>query len=87
MISTPSFARSAGDWIPAGLSVGTMTVSLLPANGIASPLAKPPSTSFCGLAVSADRNTSAGAPCSICVSSADDESVEIVRSVPGFAAS
>ena len=80
-------ARSAGVDTPPGLSVGVITVSLLPANTIGSPLANPPSTSFCGLVVSADRNTSAGAPCSIWVSSADDESVEIVSVVPGLAAS
>ena len=37
-----------------------MIVSLLPANTTASPSANPPSTSFCGFVVSADRNTSAG---------------------------
>ena len=62
-------------------------VSLLPANVTAAPSASPASTSFFGLVVSADRKTSAGAPCSIWVSSAEDESVEIVSVVPGFAAS
>ena len=83
LFATAGMGILAGAW----LSVGTITVSLLPANGIASPAASPASTSFCGLVVSADRNRSAGAPCSICVSRAADESVEIVRSVPGFAAS
>ena len=87
MTLTPALARSAGVVIPAGLSVGTMIVSLLPANVTGSPAARPLSTSFFGFVVSADRKTSAGAPCSICVSSADDESVEIVSVVPGFAAS
>ncbi len=86
-ILIPDFARSAGVRIPAGLSLGTMIVRRLPANGVMSPDANPPSTSFCGLVVSADRNTSAGAPCSIFVSSADDESVDTVRVVPGLDAS
>ena len=73
--------------MPAGLSVGTMTVSWLPAKLTGAPAARPLSTSFCGFVVSADRKTSAGAPCSILVSSADDESVEIVSVVPGLAAS
>ena len=83
----PDFARSLGVDTPPGLSVGVITVSLLPANTTGSPLAKPPSTSFCGFVLSADRKTSAGAPCSICVSSVDEESVEIVSVVPGLAAS
>ena len=69
--------------IPAGFAVGTMIVSLLPAKVTAAPAARPLSTSFFGFAVSADRKTSAGAPCSIWVSRADDESVEIVRVEPG----
>ena len=40
-----------------------------------------------GFFVSAERKTSAGAPCSIWVSSVADESVEIVSVVPGLAAS
>ena len=87
MTLTPALARSAGDLIPAGFAVGTMTVSMLPAKSTAAPAARPLSTSFFGFVVSADRKTSAGAPCSIWVSSADDESVEIVRVVPGLAAS
>src|SRR3954470_17520643 len=87
MTFTPDFARSAGVVSPAGLAIGTMMVSLLAANGIAGPLANPPSMSFFGFVVSADRNTSAGAPCSICVSRADEESVEIVSVVPGLAVS
>jgi hypothetical protein len=63
-----------------------MTVRRLPANLVRAPAASPLSTSFWGLAVSADRNTSAGAPCSILVSSAEDESVDIVIAVPGLAA-
>ena len=73
--------------IPAGLAVGTMTVSMLPAKSTGAPSARPLSTSFFGFVVSADRKTSAGAPCSIWVSRADDESVEIVSVVPGLAAS
>ncbi len=84
---TPFRARSAGVAMPAGLAAGTMTVSRLPANFTTAPDARPVSTSFCGLAVSADRNTSTGAPCSIFVSSAEDESIEMVSVVPGFAAS
>ena len=84
---TPALARSIGDVMPAGLAVGTTIVSLLPANGTAAPSARPLSTSFCGFVASAERKTSAGAPCSIWVSRADDESVETVRVVPGFAAS
>ena len=87
MTLTPGLARSAGDAMPAGLAVGTTIVSLLAANGTGSPSARPLSTSFFGFVVSADRKTSAGAPCSIWVSSADEESVEIVRVVPGVAAS
>ena len=87
MTFRPGFARSAGDAMPAGLPFGTMIVSLLPAKSTASPAAKPPSTSFLGFVVSADRKTSAGAPCSIWVSSADDESVETVIVEPGLAAS
>ena len=87
MTLTPDFARSAGVSILAGLSDGTMTVSLLPAKVTAAPSARPASTSFFGFVVSAERNTSAGAPCSIWVSSADDESVETVTVVPGWAVS
>ena len=87
MTLTPGFARSAGDVMPAGLPFGTMIVSLLPAKSIGRPMRNPPSTSFLGFVVSADRKTSAGAPCSIWVSSADDESVETVIVEPGFAAS
>ncbi len=72
--------------MPAGLAAGTMTVSRLPANLVTVPAARPVSTSFCGLAVSAERKTSTGAPCSILVSRAEDESVEMVSVVPGFAA-
>ena len=84
---TPGLARSIGEVMPAGLAVGTTIVSLLPANGTRSPAASPLSTSFCGFVVSADRKTSAGAPCSICVSRADEASVETVSVVPGFAVS
>ena len=87
MILTPSPARSAGVSMPAGLSAGTMITRWLPANGVTPPAASPASTSFCGLAVSADRNTSAGAPCSILVSRAADESVETVSVTPGVAVS
>jgi hypothetical protein len=87
MTLTPALARSAAEAIPAGLSAGTTTVSLLPAKVTTRPSARPASTSFCGLVWSADRKTSAGAPCSICVSSADEESVEMVTVVPGFAIS
>ena len=87
MTLTPGFARSFGDVMPAGLLVGTTIVSLLPAKVTAAPSARPLSTSFFGFVVSADRKTSAGAPCSICVSRAADESVEIVSLVPGFAVS
>ncbi len=87
MTLTPAFARSTGVAIPAGLAVGTMIVNLLPAKVTAAPSARPASTSFFGFVVSADRKTSAGAPCSIWVSRADDESVERVTVVPGFAVS
>ena len=87
MTFTPLFARSVGEVIAAGLAVGTMTVSLLPANTVIEPEARLLSSSFWGFAVSAERNTSAGAPCSILVSSAADESVEMVSVMPGFAAS
>ena len=69
------------------LAVGTITVSRLPANLTGAPLAWFLVISFWGLVVSADRKTSAGAPCSIWVSRADDESVEIVSVVPGLAVS
>ena len=87
MTFKPGFARPAGDAMAAGLPFGTMIVSLLPAKSIGLPEANPPSTSFFGFVESADRKTSAGAPCSIWVSSADDESVETVIVEPGFAAS
>src|SRR3974377_1893609 len=77
---------SAGVWMPAGFAVGTMTVRRLPANFVGAPEARPLSTSFWGFDVSAERNTSTGAPCSIFVSSADDESVDTVNDVPGWAA-
>jgi len=69
------------------LAVGTITVSLLPAKLMAAPAERPLSTSFFGLVVSAERKTSAGAPCSIWVSSAAEESVEIVSLEPGYAVS
>ena len=84
---TPGLARSFGDWMEAGFAVGTMTVRRLPANLVRALPARPLSTSFWGLAVSAERKTSAGAPCSIWVSSADDESVEMVSVVPAWEAS
>ncbi len=87
MIFTPVFARSAGLAIPAGFDAGTMTVRRLVANFVTGATAKPSSTSDCGFFVSAERKTSAGAPCSIFVASAVDESVEIVSVAPGFAAS
>ena len=40
--------------------------------------------SSCGFVVSADRKTSAGAPCSIFVSRAAEESVEITSVTPGL---
>ena len=80
-------ARSNGVVSPPGLSVGVMTVSSLPAKTVGSPAASPASTSFCGLVVSADRKTSAGAPSVICVARAADESVEMVSVEPGTAAS
>src|SRR4051812_42290890 len=49
--------------------------------------ANPRSTNFCGFVVSADRKTSAGAPCSIFVSREAEESVEIVSVTPELAAS
>jgi hypothetical protein len=49
--------------MPAGLSDGTMIVSLLPAKVTAAPSARPASTSFFGFVVSADRKSSAVAPC------------------------
>jgi hypothetical protein len=60
---------------------------LLPANTTAAPSASPLSTSFLGFVVSAESNRSAGAPCSIWVSSAADESVESVIVTPAFAVS
>src|SRR5207344_276480 len=70
-----------------GFPMGTITVSLLSAKLTAGPVVRPLSTSFLGLVVSADRKTSAGAPCSILVSRAADESVEMVSVTPGLAAS
>ena len=87
MTLTPAVARSAGVVIPAGLSAGTMTVSLLPAKLTAGPSVSPLSTRSCGFFVSAERKTSAGAPCSIFVARADEASVEIVSVAPGIAAS
>src|SRR5512143_866129 len=83
MTLTPLLAMSAGAAISAGLADGVMTVSRFPANGTTDPAARPRSTSVWGLLVSADRNTSAGAPCSILVASAVDESVEMITVVPG----
>ena len=73
--------------MPPGLSAGTMIVRRFVAMTTAPPLANPPSTSLAGCVVSADRKTSAGAPCSICVASVDDESVDNVSVVPGVTAS
>jgi hypothetical protein len=67
--------------------MGTMIVRRFLAKTTGAADAKPPSTNFCGFVVSAERKTSAGAPCSICVSRADDESVENVIVVPGCAVS
>src|SRR5687767_3309722 len=87
MTLRPDLARSIGVVTPAGLAVGTMIVNLFAANVTGSPWARPSSTSFWGLVVSAARKTSAGAPCSIWVASAADESVEMVRTAPGTSAS
>jgi len=56
---------------------------LVAGNVDGSAAARPLSTSFFGLVVSAERKTSAGAPCSIWVSRAAEESVEIVSLEPG----
>jgi len=64
-----------------------MTVSRLSASVTTWPEARPPSTSFCGLAMSADKKMSAGAPWSIFASSAADESVEMLSVMPGLAGS
>src|SRR4051794_34657669 len=87
MILTPGDARSRGDAIFAGLSFGAISVRWFAANPSAGPAVRPLSTSFWAFVVSADRKTSAGAPCSILISSADDASVETTRLVPGLAAS
>jgi hypothetical protein len=71
--------------MPAGFAVGTMIARRFEANVTSEPDARRLSTSFCALAVSAERNRSAGAPCSIFVSSADEESVDTVNVVPGCA--
>src|SRR6516164_9723006 len=84
---TPLFAMSIGVLIFAGFVVGVMIVRRLPAKLTGEPRARPFVTSFWGFDVSADSRTSAGAPCSILVSSADEESVEMVSVMPGFAAS
>ena len=86
-ILSPALARSAGVATPPGFDVGTMTVSVLPAKFVTAPVVKPPSTSFCGLAVSAEAKTSAGAPSSICVLRALDASNDRVSVAPGVAAS
>ena len=65
MIFRPGLARSAGVVIRAGFDVGTITVSSLRANTTGSPVVRPFVTSFAGFVVSAERKTSAGAPCSI----------------------
>src|SRR5439155_18528469 len=87
MIFSPRRARSAGDAILAGLAAGTTMVRTFPANATGLPSARPLAASLFGFDVSADRKTSAGAPCSIWVSRAADESVEIVNTEPGWAAS
>src|SRR5262245_27783313 len=84
MTLTPLFARSIGDVILAGFADGTITVRRFPAKSFMAPSARPLSTNFFGLVVSAERKMSAGAPCSIWVSSAADESVEIVSVEPGW---
>ena len=57
----------------------------LPANFVTGPIASPASTSFSGFVRSAERNTSAGAPCSICVRRAADESRATVKANAGVA--
>ena len=71
--------------IPAGFAVGTMTVSVFPAKSTAEPSARPASTSVFGFVWSADRKTSAGAPCSIWVRRVEEASVAIVSVTPGAA--
>ena len=63
------------------MPLGTTMASLLAAKLVALPSARPPSTSACGFCVSADRNRSALAPCSICVRRAVDEPVDMVNLV------
>src|SRR2546426_227977 len=87
MILTPVRARSAGDEIFPGLSAGITIVRTLPANATVGPSASDLSVRFLGFDVSADRKTSAGALCSIWVSRAADESVEILNTEPGWVAS
>ena len=62
---TPGLARSAGEAMPAGLAVGTTMTRWFVAKSVMGAGARHSSMSAWGFLVSADANTSDGAPCSI----------------------
>ncbi len=72
--------------IPAGLPLGTMIARRFVAKITGSVPLSPASVSLSMLLVSADAKTSAGAPCEICCTSAEEASKLNVTFASGFAA-
>src|SRR3954470_20962006 len=68
----PGSARSCRDATPAGLSGGTAISKVLDANFTGVPRTSSSATALSMFAVSADANTSAGAPCWICATRSEE---------------
>src|SRR5262245_27568241 len=79
-------ARSATPVMPSGLSGATMIVNRLVAKITGSVPFRPASVSLSMFAMSAEANTSAGAPSVICCTSAEEASKLNVADASGFAA-
>ena len=85
--TVPGLARSASVWMFFGLPFSVTITSLFFAKFTGAPALRFAVTTLFMLAWSADANASAGAPCSICVSSSDDAPKLKSSLVPGFAVS
>ncbi|MCY1232958.1 hypothetical protein D9M72_454760 [compost metagenome] len=81
---TPGLARSAKEAIDAGLDGGTAICRTLVAKFVAAPSRSPASASLAMFVVSAEANTSAGAPWLICVARSEEPAKLSVTLVPGF---
>src|SRR5215471_9660385 len=78
--------KSDSDEMCFGLPARTAISSSFCANKTGAPAANPPLTTFCMLATSAEAKTSAGAPCSICMTSIGLPAKLNLTSTPGYRA-